>query len=162
MITIKEVKFADYNGQDNLYFEIAENISKIMKEEQPLYSAEKEFEDGKFIVNIWKCGIAKFGFLQTCDPIHGNAPYMWSSNACAINDAFSLYNTPLELARYGAGLRYPNDVGYVGSYWAAELTKELAEKIGRENEELLNYGLDAWLQTIDCRQPYFNGRDSRK
>lgn len=152
-LTIKNVIFRDYNNQDNLYFEVEESFKDIFSEE-PAYQNEKilgeETNRGKLWVKIWSCGIARFGFTQFCDPIHDNREYTWSSNASCINDEFDLTNTPYKLARYGAGIKDSSG----GCYWAGELTEALALKIGEENVDLLQHGLDKYKQTIDTTAPW--------
>lgn len=169
-LIIKEIHFANFNGQDNLRFTIEGTVSDILAE-KPVYENCKVFQEelnvrltdrqlksGKATlwVKIYECGIANFGYTVECDPLHHNERYTWSSNAGAINDAFNLVGTPYELARYGAGIA---DSKYEYCYWAGQLTKALALKLGEENTDKLHWGLDAWKQTIDTSVPYFDGGD---
>ena len=157
-LIIEEVHFANYNGQDNLYFTIEGTVSDILAE-KPVYENRKVFQEksGKATlwVKVYECGIATFGYTMECDPLHGDGRYTWSSNATAINDTFGLVGTPYELARYGAVIA---DDKYKHCYWAGELTKALALKLGEENANKLHWGLDAWKQTINTNAPYFDGR----
>ena len=157
---ITNVRFADYNGQDNLYFDVEKDLRKMVKEEIPMYSTKKVLykdtkNEGTLWVNIWKCGIATFGFTMKADPTHGNKAYTWSSNADAINTEFNLVGTPFELARYGAGIK---EAGDNGCYWAGELTKALALKIGEENADKLHWGIEQYRLTVDTTAPYVDGR----
>ena len=157
---ISNVRFADYNGQDNLYFDVDINLRELMKE-SPMYENckilyEGTKDEGKLWVKIWKCGIARFGFTKKSDPLHGNEEYTWSSNATCINEEFNLLGTPLELSRYGAGIKEEKDNG---CYWAGEILKSLALKIGEDNEDKLHWGLEQWRLTIDTTAPYVDGRD---
>ena len=157
-LKVSNVRFANYNGQDNLYFDVEISLSELINSE-PSYQNEmilgEGVEQGKLWVKIWSCGIARFGFTQFVDPLHGNREYTWSSNADCINTNFHLVGTKWELARYGAGIKERDS----GCYWGGEITKELALKIGEDNADKLHWGLDAWKQTIDTNAPYFDGRD---
>lgn len=157
---VTNVKFADYNGQDNLYFEVDVNINEMLKS-TPVYNNSKVFyegtkDEGTLWVKIFDGGLATFGFTMNADPMHDNQRYIWSSNADAINKAFELVGTPYELARYGAGVK---EAGSNGCYWAAELTKALALKIGKENVDKLHWGIEQYRLTIDTTAPYVDGRD---
>lgn len=157
---VSNVMFADYNGQDNLYFDVNINLRELMKE-SPMYENSKIMYEGakgegKLWVKIWKCGIAHFGFTQKSDPLHGNEEYTWSSNTTCINEEFNLLGTPLELARYGAGIK---EEGTNGCYWAGQILKSLALKIGEDNEDKLHWGLEQWRLTIDTTAPYVDGRE---
>lgn len=157
---VSNVKFADLNGQDNLYFEVDVNLNEMLKS-SPVYNNSKVLyegtkDEGTLWVKIFDCGLATFGFTQKADPLHGNKEYTWSSNTDCINKEFSLIGTPYELARYGAGVKEANSTG---CYWAGEITKALALRIGEENTDKLHWGLDAWKQTVDTSAPYFDGRE---
>lgn len=153
------VSFHDYNGQDNLYFDVDIDLSALLKT-TPIYENKKLIDEGTthegtLWVKIWDCGIAQFGFTQKRDPLHDNEEYTWSSNASCINREFNLIGTPYELARYGAGVR---EAGSTGCYWAAELTKALALKIGEEYKDLLHWGIEQYRLTVDTSAPYVDGR----
>lgn len=157
---ISNVRFADYNGQDNLYFDVDINLREMLKE-TPVYENSKLFnektsKEGTLWVKIYKCGIAIFGYTQKVDPLHNNKEYTWSSNATCINEEFNLLGTPLELARYGAGIK---EEGSTGCYWAGQILKSLALKIGEDNEDKLHWGLEQWRLIIDTTAPYIDGRD---
>lgn len=157
---VSNVKFADYNGQDNLYFEVDVNIHEMLKS-TPVYQNSKVLEEGTkregtLWVKIFECGLATFGFTMEADPLHGNRRYTWSSNADCINREFNLIGTPYELARYGAGVR---EAGDTGCYWAAELTKALALEIGEDNIDKLHWGIEQYRLTIDTTAPYVDGRN---
>ena len=158
-LEIKNVEFADYNGQDNLYFEVAENINEMLKS-SPVYQNSKVLyggtkNEGTLWVKIFDGGIATFGFTMNADPLHGNERYTWSSNADCINKEFGLIGTPYELARYGAGVR---EDGSTGCYWAAQLTKALALEIGENNTDKLHWGIEQYRLTVDTSAPYVDGR----
>ena len=159
-LKVFNVHFANYNGQDNLYFDVEVNLHELLKSE-PAYQNEMILEEGtthegRLWVKIWSCGIANFGFTQFKDPHHGNTEYTWSSNADCINANFHLVGTEWELARYGAGIK---EVGDRGCYWAGELTKALALKLGEENKDKLHWGIEQWRLTIDTTAPYVDGRE---
>lgn len=156
---ISNVKFADYNGQDNLYFEVTENINEMLKG-TPVYNNSKVLyegtkDEGTLWVKIFNEGLATFGFTQKSDPLHGNKEYTWSSNADYINKEFGLIGTPYELARYGAGVK---EAGESGCYWAAQLTRALALEIGENNTNKLHWGIEQYRLTIDTTAPYVDGR----
>lgn len=159
---IKNVIFRDYNQQDNLYFTIDKNISDILDTE-PVYKNSKKFNEGTseeatLWVRIFECGLAIFGYTVEHDRLHGNERYTWSSNPGAINTEFNLIDTPFELAKYGAGIRDSDE----GCYWAGNLTKDLALKIGQENKNLLNYSFEYYKDTIDTTKPYYTSYESWK
>lgn len=158
---VTDVHFANYNGQDNLYFSVEMDLRKLMSS-KPDYQNEMLLGEGtgagKLWVKIWNCGIARFGFTQFRDPLHDNAEYTWSSNADCINTNFHLVGTEWELSRYGAGIK---EVGDRGCYWAGELTKALALKLGEENKDKLHWGIEQWRLTIDTSAPYVDGRDRK-
>jgi len=159
---VSNVKFADYNGQDNLYFEVDVNIHEMLKS-TPVYNNSKVLyegtkDEGTLWVKIFDCGLATFGFTQKSDPLHGNEEYTWSSNAVCINREFNLIGTPYELARYGAGVK---EAGEVGCYRAAELTKALALEIGEENADKLHWGIEQYRLTVDTSAPYVDGRERK-
>jgi hypothetical protein len=156
---VSNVKFADYNGQDNLYFDVDVNLNEMLKS-TPVYNNSKVLEEGTknegtLWVKIFDGGIATFGFTQKADPRHGNKEYTWSSNADCINKEFKLIGTPYELARYGAGVK---EAGSTGCYWAAQLTKALALEIGEENTDKLHWGIEQYRLTVDTSAPYVDGR----
>lgn len=88
--------------------------------------------------------------------MHGNKPYTWSSNASCINKEFKLIGTPYELAKYGAGIK---EASKDGCYWAGEITKTLALKIGEDNADKLHWGIEQYRLTVDTSAPYIDGRD---
>ena len=145
-LTIKNVVFKNYNGQDNLYFDVVEDIFKMMKENSPIYQNEKIIDGNTLWVKIYDGGIATFGYTMEHDPLHGNSRYTWSSNASCINREFNLIGTPYELARYGAGIRV---FGSSSCYWAGELTKALALEIGEQNKSKLFWGIEKYKNDID-------------
>lgn len=156
---VSNVKFADYNGQDNLYFEVDMNLNKMLKS-TPVYSNFKTFdEDTEYERTLWvkifKEGLATFGLTLMKDPLHNNEVYTWSSNARCINEEFGLIGTPYELAKYGAGVK---EEGHSGCYWAAQLTKALALKIGEEYKDLLHWGIEQYRLTVDTSAPDIDGR----
>ena len=158
-LEIKNVRFADYNGQDNLYFEVTENINEMLKG-TPVYNNSKVLyegtkDEGTLWVKIFNGGLATFGFTQKSDPLHGNKEYTWSSNADCINKEFGLIGTPYELARYGAGVK---EAGESGCYWAAQLTRALALEIGENNMDKLHWGIEQYRLTVDTTAPYVDGR----
>ena len=156
---ISNVIFRNYNGQDNLYFDVEMDLGALMKS-KPMYHNEKILYEGtrnagKLFVDIWKCGFARFGFTQFADPMHGNEEYTWSSNSDCVNREFNLIGTPMELARYGAGVRESRDEG---CYFAIELTRSLALEIGENNKDKLHWGIEQYRLTIDSSAPYIAGR----
>jgi hypothetical protein len=156
----KNVVFKNYNGQDNLYFEVDVNLNELLKS-TPVYNNSKVFykgtkDEGTLWVKIFEGGIATFGFTMKADPRHGNKEYTWSSNADCINKEFELIGTPYELARYGAGVK---EADSSGCYWAAELTKALALEIGEENADKLHWGIEQYRLTVDTSAPYVDGRE---
>jgi hypothetical protein len=158
-LEVKNVVFKNYNGQDNLYFEVAENLNEMLKG-TPVYNNSKVLEEGTknegtLWVKIFDGGIATFGFTQKADPLHDNKEYTWSSNADCINKEFKLIGTPYELARYGAGVK---EADSTGCYWAAQLTKALALEIGENNTDKLHWGIEQYRLTVDTTAPYVDGR----
>lgn len=156
---LSNVKFADYNGQDNLYFEVDVNINEMLKS-TPVYQNSKVLyegtkDEGILWVKVFDGGLATFGFTMNADPMHGNQKYTWSSNADCINREFSLLGTSYELARYGAGVK---EAGSMGCYWAAQLTKALALEIGENNIDKLHWGIEQYRLTVDTTAPYVDGR----
>jgi hypothetical protein len=158
-LEIENVVFRNYNGQDNLYFEVTENIREMLKG-TPVYTNSKVLNEGTrnegtLWVKIFDGGLATFGFTMNADPLHGNQKYTWSSNADCINTEFNLVGTPYELARYGAGVK---KAGESGCYWAAQLTKALALEIGENNIDKLHWGIEQYRLTVDTSAPYVDGR----
>lgn len=148
-LTIKNVRFTDINGIDNLYLTVEESLHDIWNS-TPEYENTKIFDEGTskeatLWVKIWDCGIARFGYTMKSDPLHGNSEYTWSSNTGCINGTFNLYNTKYELARYGCGIKEDTDKG---CYYAGELTKALALLIAQNNESKLHYGIEKYKETI--------------
>jgi hypothetical protein len=158
-LEVKNVVFKNYNGQDNLYFDVDVNLNEMLKG-TPVYNNSKVLEEGTknegtLWVKIFDGGIATFGFTQKADPLHGNKEYTWSSNADCINKEFELVGTPYELARYGAGVK---EADSTGCYWAAQLTKALALEIGENNTDKLHWGIEQYRLTVDTSAPYVDGR----
>lgn len=156
---VLNVKFADYNGQDNLYFEVDVNLNEMLKS-TPVYQNSKVLyegtkNEGTLWVKIFDGGLATFGFTQKTDPLHGNKEYTWSSNTECVNREFGLIGTPYELARYGAGIR---EVGKPSCYWGGQLTKALALEIGENNTDKLHWGIEQYRLTVDSTAPYVDGR----
>jgi len=141
---ILEVKFADINGYDNLYF----TVDKLSLT-NPIYENKKEDEKGYYWVKIYSTGIAQFGYTMYSDPLHDNMKYTWSSNPSTINEVFNLIGTEYELAKYGAGIKNGQNEGTC--YWAGELTKSLALQIGETYKDKLHYGIEAWKKIISTK-----------
>lgn len=154
---VHNVVFRNYNEQDNLYFEVEEDLSNLIYNVKPEFSAEKNIEnEGRLWVKIWSNGLSRIGYTKFKDPLHGNKEYTWSSNADCINREFNLIGTKYELSKYGAGVK---TVGDSGCYLAMEITKDLAWLIGERYQDSLHWGLEQWKLTIDTTAPYVDGRN---
>lgn len=150
-MNITNVHYCIFNGKDDLYFDVDVSIKELLNT-APVFEASKEAyvgepEEGTFFCKIWACGLATFGFRQKHDPLHGNHEYIWSSNTTTINEEFNLFDTSLELARYGCGVRDNAD----GCVHGLQLTVALAMQLAKANVDKLNFGLEAYKDTVNSR-----------
>ena len=133
IMKILEFKSSDYNQMDNIYLTVEED----QMHDQIVFESKKEDLNGYFFVKIYKSGLASFGRMLYKDPMHNNEPYIWSSNAGAINDIFELNGTPLQLARYDIGVR-----GAIGGYGAWHCTLTKLTEILTDHSDKLHYPLE--------------------
>lgn len=123
--------FRNFNGMDNMYLDVESMSSEVA------FTSKQRDEEGVFFVTIYSDGLAEYGYIEDCDPLHGNKPYVWSSRPEVINEVFNLNNTSLQLAKYSIGVR---DDEYC--YIDRGILLSEALRIAANNAESLHYGYD--------------------
>lgn len=131
-----KVEFANYNQMDNMYLIVDSMSDKV------IFTDKKVDKEGEFFVTIYEDGFASYGYLEYCDPLHGNKPYVWSSRCAIINKVFNLIGTELQLAIYNVGVtNNPNSC-----YCSRGILLSKALEIAKENVELLHHGYDEFYK----------------
>lgn len=143
---ILNVSFVDQAPRGFKHDELYLTILEDFKELKPIrYRAKKV---GGFLFKcIWyEGGLAMFGALQFVDPLHGNRPYTWSSNASYINAILQL-EPEWQLAKWNCVVK--SDNSRYSCWFDMGLTKQFLLKTAKQHPEMLHYTLTEFCRHHD-------------
>ena len=130
------VETEQVNQKDYLLFTVDSRSEKL------IFHKELEEEDGRYFVNVYDDGFAKYGHLIYKDREHGNQPYVWGCSCETVNRILNL-DEKHQITECSI-----KEVSKFNCFCAGAILKYEALKCAEYNQRHLQYGIRAFFDRL--------------